>query len=297
LPERRAITTPSTFRVRFDAARHRFEGWLVEYGRRLKKLFWENPRALWSYSKRLGSALIKDPRRLRERLPPFRTIVSQTFRTFMRGWPVVLGFGLVIGLGLGAVADRFGVVLLPLLEQTVLISVVRDAVALMLAVFLTARMGASIAARLADDRQTEPIGGGRYEAAQLLALCLPHLIAGVVTGWAFYRIAEVFIVAGFRSMGDPGALWPELWQTDLVSADRMLPLAQAATWGSVKGAVYGFVVAFTACALGITTSEQKAFGRQRAIDVQNTVWESGVTALFICMALAAVFWQLQPTSG
>jgi len=35
---------PTTFRVRFDAARHRFEGWLVEYGRRLKKLFWENPR-------------------------------------------------------------------------------------------------------------------------------------------------------------------------------------------------------------------------------------------------------------
>jgi hypothetical protein len=27
------------------------------------------------------------------------------------------------------------------------------------------------------------------------------------------------------------------------------------------------------------------------------VWESGVTALFICVALAVVFWQLQPNSG
>lgn len=287
----------STIRVRFDAARHRFEGWLVEYGRRLHKLFVENPQSLWSYSKRLGMAFVLDPMRLPDRLPPFRAIVSQTFRTFMRGWPVVVGFGLVIGLGLGAVADRFGVVFLPLLEQTVLFSVVRDAAALMLAVFLTARMGASIAARLADDRQTERPGGGRYEAKQLLALCFPHLVAGAVTGWAFYRIAVVFIIAGFRSMGDPGALWPELWQSELVSADRTLPLVQAVTWGSLKGAVYGLVVAFTACALGIATSERNAFGRQRAIDVQNTVWESGVTALFICIALAAVFWQLQPNPG
>jgi ABC-type transporter Mla maintaining outer membrane lipid asymmetry permease subunit MlaE len=287
----------TTFRVRFDAARYRFEGWLVEYGRRLHKLFIENPRALWIYATRLGRALVLDPRHLPDRLPPLRAIVSQSFRTFMRGWPVVVGFGLVIGLGLGAVADRFGVVLLPLLEQTLLISVVRDGAALVLAVFLTARMGASIAARLADDRQTEPAAGGRYEAKQLLALSLPHLIAGAVTGWAFYRIALVLIIAGFRSMGDPGVLWPELWQTELVSLDRTLPLVQAATWGSLKAAVYGVVVAFAACALGIATSERKAFGRQRAIDVQNTVWESGVTALFICMALAAVFSQVQPNAG
>jgi ABC-type transporter Mla maintaining outer membrane lipid asymmetry permease subunit MlaE len=282
----------TTFRARFAAARHRFGGWLTEYGRRLKKLFQENPRALWDFTKRFGMALFLDPRRLRERLPSPGSVVSQTFRSFMRGWPVVVGFGIVIGLGLGAVADRFGVILLPLLEQTVLLSVVRDGAALILAVFLTARMGASIAARLADDRQTDLPAGGRYEGRQLLALSVPHLVAGAVTGWVFHRIAVVLIIAGFRSMGNPGALWPELWQTDLVSADRTLPLEQAALWGSVRAAVYGLVVSFTACALGIATSERKAFGRQRAIDVQNTVWESGVMALLICIALAAVFWQL-----
>jgi ABC-type transporter Mla maintaining outer membrane lipid asymmetry permease subunit MlaE len=287
----------TTFRVRFDAARHRFEGWLVEYGRRFRKLFIENPRALWSYSKRLGMALVLDPRRLPDRLPALHSVVSQAFRTFMRGWPIVIGFGLVIGLGLGAVADRFGVVFLPLLEQTVLVSIVRDGAALVLAVFLSARMGASIAARLADDRQSEPQGGDRYEAKQLLGLTLPHLFAGVVTGWAFYRLATVFIIAGFRSMGDAGALWSELWQSEPVSLDRSLPLVQAESWGSLKGAVYGLVVAFTACGLGVATSERKAFGRERSIEVQNTVWESGVTALFICVALAVVFWQLQPNSG
>lgn len=287
----------SRLRVRFDVARHRFEGWLAEYAKRLQILFVENPRALWRFGGRLGAALVLDPKRLPERMPPLRAVVAQTFRTFMRGWPVVLGFGLVIGLGLGAVADRFGVVLLPLLEQTLLLSVVRDGAALILAVFLTARMGASIAARLADDRQTDAPAEGRYEGKQLLTLTFPHLIAGAVTGWAFYRIATVLIIAGFRSMGDLGSLWPELWQTDLVSLDRALPLERAETWGALKAALYGLVVAFTACALGIATSERKAFGRQRAIDVQNAVWESGVTALFICIALAVLFSQLQPNSG
>jgi ABC-type transporter Mla maintaining outer membrane lipid asymmetry permease subunit MlaE len=287
----------TTFRVKFAAARHRFEGWLVEYGRRLRQLFVENPKALWHYLTRLGAALLRDPAQLPERLPRLRVIVAQTFRSFMRGWPVVVVFGIVIGFGLGAVADRFGQLLHPLLEQTVLLSVVRDGAPLILAVFLTARMGASIAARLADDRQTEAPPEGRFDSKQILALSVPHLVAGAVTGWLFYRIAVLFISAGFRSMGDLGAFWSELWGSDLISLDRALPLVQATFWGSLKAALYGFVVALAACALGIATSERRSFGRQRAIDVQNTVWESGVMALFICVALALLLQSLQPNFG
>lgn len=283
-----------SFRVKFDAARHRFEGWLVEYGRRLEQLFIANPKSLWRYLRRLGTAFFVDPLHLLQRLPRIRTIVGQTFRSFMRGWPVVVVFAIVIGFGLGAVADRFGVVLQPLLEQTVLLSVVRDAAPLMLAVFLTARMGASIAARLADDRQTEAPPLGPFDSTQLLHLTLPHLIAGAVSGFLFYRIAAFFVVAGFRSMGDFSAYWPELWGSDLISLDRELPLVQATGWGSLKAAVYGFLVAFAASALGIAASERRNFGRRRAIDVQNAVWESGVMALLLCIILAFVFWQIQP---
>jgi len=284
----------TSFRVRYDAARHRFEGWLVEYGRRLRQLFVENPKSLWRYLVRLGTACFVDPFHLLQRLPRFRTIVAQSFRSFMRGWPVVVVFAIVIGFGLGAVADRFGVILQPLLEQTVLLSVVRDAAPLMLAVFLTARMGASIAARLADDRQTEAPPTGPFDSSQLLHLTLPHLVAGAVSGFLFYRIAAFFVVAGFRSMGDFGAFWPELWGSDVISLDRQLPLVQATSWGSLKGALYGFLVAFAASALGIAASERRNFGRQRAIDVQNAVWESGVLALLLCLVLALVFWQIQP---
>lgn len=287
----------TAFRVRFDAARHRFDGWLVEYGHRLRQLFVENPRSLWRYRSRLGSALLHDSVPFHQRMPRLRTVVSQTFRSFMRGWPVVVVFAVVIGFGLGAVADRFGLLLQPLLEQTLLLTVVRDAVPLMLAVFLTARMGASIAARLADDRQTEPPPTGPYDATQLLHLTVPHLVAGAVTGWLFYRIAGLLLVAGFRSMGDVRAFWPELWGSDLVSLDRALPLVQAAFWGSLKAALYGFLVAFAACALGIAASERRNLGRRRAIDVQNAVWESGVMALLLCVVLALVLWQLQPNPG
>ena len=287
----------TSLRVKFDAARHRFEGWLVEYGRRLKQLFIENPRSLWRYLVRLGAAFFVDPFHLPGRLPRLGTVVAQTFRSFMRGWPVVVVFAIVIGFGLGGVADRFGLVLQPLLEQTVLLSVVRDAAPLMLAVFLTARMGASVAARLADDRQTESPPTGPFDSTQLLRLTLPHLVAGAVTGFLFYRIAAFFVIAGFRSMGDSAAFWPELWGSDLVSLDRELPLVQATNWGSLKGAVYGFLVAFAACALGIAASERRNFGRRRAIDVQNAVWESGVMALLLCIVLALLFSQVQPNPG
>jgi ABC-type transporter Mla maintaining outer membrane lipid asymmetry permease subunit MlaE len=281
----------------FAATRQRFDGWLVEYGRRLRKLLIENPRAVGQYLARLARALAVEPSRLRERLPPLRAIVGQTFRTFMRGWPVVVGFAIAIGLGLGAVADRFGVVILPLLEQTVLLAVVRDGAPLILALFLAARMGASIAARLADDRQTPAPQAPQYDAKELLALTAPHLIAGALTGWWFYRIAVFLIVAGFRSLGDLAGFWSELWGGELVSLDRALPLAQATAWGTIKAAAYGLVVALTSCSLGVATNEGRSFGRQRAIDVQNAVWESGVLALFICMLLAAILWQVQPNAG
>jgi ABC-type transporter Mla maintaining outer membrane lipid asymmetry permease subunit MlaE len=285
-----------TLRVRFAAARQRFDGWLVEYFRRSRKLFLQNPKALLDYTVRLGKAFFSDPMGLPTRMPPFHAVMSQTFRTFMRGWPVVIGFAVVTGLGLGAVADKFGVVLLPLIEQTILLTVVRDATALVLAVFLAARTGASIASRLADDRQTEPPPSGKYDSAQILRLTLPHLVASTVTGWAFYRIAVVFVIAGFRSMGDPATFWREIWGGEGFALDTELALGQANWWGGLKGAVYGFLIAYTASALGIATSEHRSFGRQRAIDVQNTVWESAVTALFLCMLMAALFWQLQPGS-
>jgi ABC-type transporter Mla maintaining outer membrane lipid asymmetry permease subunit MlaE len=264
---------------------------LVRAGRKARKLWWTNPRDLLEFSRRLGGAVFSTG--VRPRFPSPITLIRQTFRTFLRGAPVVLVLALAMGLGLGAVADKFGVLLLPLVEQTFLLAIVRDAMPIMLAVFLAARSGPSIAARLGDNRQTR-FQTGRADAKELLRGTVPHLVAGLVSGWWFFRIASVLLVSGFRSGGDLSELTNDLLASSGVPLDRELPLEAAMADGAVKTALFGFIVAYVACALGVAANEcPHRSPRHRAIALQSTVWESGVTALILCLLAAVLWWNVQ----
>jgi ABC-type transporter Mla maintaining outer membrane lipid asymmetry permease subunit MlaE len=266
---------------------------MVRAVRNVRKIWWTNPHDLLIFARRLGSALFAVgwwPRFL-----TLVTLLRQFLRTFFRGLPVVVGMAVAIGLGLGVLADRFGVLLLPLVEQTFVLATVRDAMPLILALLLTARSGASVATRLGDDRQTH-FKTGRADAKELLSTTLPHLVAGAATGWCFYRIAGALVLSGYHSRGSVSELVDGFLPSIALPLDPELALDRAVSEGSTKTALFGFIVAYVASGLGIATNEfPHRSALQRAVALQDAVWESGVTSIILCLLAAIVWWNVRGT--
>jgi ABC-type transporter Mla maintaining outer membrane lipid asymmetry permease subunit MlaE len=260
---------------------------------KLYKTWWTNPREILAFAGRLGGAVFAVG--VRRRFPRFSSVMSQTLRTFLRGITPVVFVGFAVGLGLGAVADRFGVVLQPLAEQTFVLAMVRDGMPLILALLLAARSGASVAARLGDDRQTR-FATGLADERELLTTTVPHLVAGAATGWIFSRIAGPLVVAGYRSQGSVAELVDGFLESVSLPLDPELPMDRAVADASTKTALFGFIIAFVASGLGIAANEApNRSPRQRAIALQDTVWESGVTAIILCLLAAIMWWNVRGT--
>lgn len=267
----------------------------VRVGRRLRRVFLAIPKALWDYVGRLAWAVFAV--RVRRRFPSVIRVIGQVFRTLLRGAPVVLILAVAIGLGLGVVADRFGEVLRPLVEQTFLLTIAGDALPIILALLLTARMGSSIAARISDNRVTR-FNTDKANPRELLHHTLAHLIAGAVSGWLLYRISSALVVSGFRTAGDLPDLVSDLLASVTVPLDRELPLDRAIGEGSIRSALFGFIIALVACAVGLATNEAKGLSpRRRGIAQQDAVWESGVMALILCLIAAIIWWNVRGTSA
>jgi ABC-type transporter Mla maintaining outer membrane lipid asymmetry permease subunit MlaE len=287
------VTVASLFALTRAMARELQQS-LDSAAKRLHKTWWTNPRVLVTFGLRLGGAVFAVG--VRPRFPSLITLGRQIFRTFFRGIAPVVVLAFAVGLGLGAVADRFGVLLLPLVEQTFVLAMVRDGMPLILALLLTARSGASVATRLGDDRQTS-FRTGRADARELLTTSLPHLLAGAVTGWVYSRLASALVVAGYHSRGNPWDLVDDFLASISAPLDPELPLDRVLGEASVKTALFGFIVAYVACGLGIAANEK---GRnlpteERAVELQDAVWESGVTAVIMCLLAAIAWWNIRGT--
>jgi ABC-type transporter Mla maintaining outer membrane lipid asymmetry permease subunit MlaE len=253
--------------------------------------FWRtNPHDLARFGSRLARAL--PAARWSPLILSRDGAASQTVRTFARGLGPVLLLGITLGLGFGSVADRFGMLLRPLVDETFLLAMVRDGMPLILSLLLTARTGASVAARLGDDRQT-PFGGGPASAPQLVRSSLPHLVAGPITAWLFYQIATALLLAGYQSGGDPGDLAGALADIGF-PLHPDLALGGAVAEGGAKTALFGFVIAYVSSALGIAANE-RSYDRpkDRAIGLQDAVWESGVTSIIVCVLSVILWWNVQ----
>jgi ABC-type transporter Mla maintaining outer membrane lipid asymmetry permease subunit MlaE len=276
------------------AIAHQVQLSLDSAAERLRKTWWTNPLVLLAFGLRLGRAVFAVG--VRPRFPSPIALGRQVLRTFFRGIAPVVALGFAVGLGLGAVADRFGVLLLPLVEQTFVLAMVRDGMPLILALLLTARSGASVATRLGDDRQTS-FKTGRADAQELLTACLPHLLAGAVTGWVYSRLASALVVAGYHSRGNPWDLVDDFLASISSPLDPELPLDRVLGEASGKTALFGLIVAYVACGLGIAANEEgrKLPAKERAVALQDGVWESGVTAVIMCLLAAIAWWNIRGT--
>ncbi len=256
-----------------------------------RRIWWYNPQDLVLFGPRLLRA-IPDGGWLAA-LFSRRGARGQIPRTFVRGIGPVVLLGIAVGLGLGVVADRFGMILLPLVEQTFVLAMVRDGMPLILALLLTARTGASVAARLGDNRQTR-FDQEHANSPELVGGVVPHLLAGAVTAWLFYWAAIVFLIAGYRSGGDPGDLLANVVAGGFFPLDQERELSQSGADGAAKAALFGFIIAYVSSALGISANERSyASERARAEALQDAVWESGLTSIVFCLVAAIIWWNVR----
>jgi len=271
-----------------EPLRVRGRNWLRGFVTRVGHLWVENPADLVRFSARLLGAwrsvlLDLSPRQLGRTLWRF---IAQTGRTFLRGVFEVLGLGLAIGFGVGAVARAVGPALQPLFASIIVAVLLRDAIPLILVVFLAGRMGGSIAARLGGYFGQRPGDSPLVSDRDLTQLVLPHLVAGTLTAGVFYGLAAYFTVTGYLTFGEVQRFLADSpdWYFALDSTRSALGI------GLVKSMLFGTIVVYVAAAYGIQVRERAEAGVRRSVDVQDAVWETSATVILLATGLSVLFW-------
>ena len=206
--------------------------------------------------------------------------LGQTFRTLSRGALDVLLLGTVLGLGLRTVVDQLGVVR-PIFESAFMPIFIEGGLPLGLAVLVAARSGAPVSLMLA----IRPLTHGEHDpyrrAGDLNAHVMPHLVSAPVTTALFFVVGQVFLMIGYTFDGS-SLHWT-------LARDYYTAFLDPVMAGAWRAMLFGFVVAFVACALGVEAAERRPADPAQT-KFQDAAWESTVTSIMICTLVTAGLW-------
>ncbi len=261
--------------------------WVHDWLWRIGHLWIENPLSLATFSLRLVRSLAYwfadlGSRRAAEVV---WIGVRQTFKTLLRGILAVMALGLAFGIGLGIVTSGLGSALRPIFDDTVMAVVIRDASPLGLAVFLSARTGGTIAAKLAMVPLLQDEPTVFFSPQRLQQQVVPNLLAALVTSGVFYVVLASCILGGYASNGVLG----RLPHADTLAFARALSAPFA--FGAVKAILFGGIVVYVASAFGVQAAERYISREKEARDLHYAVWESTVTSVLVCTLLTVLFWR------
>jgi ABC-type transporter Mla maintaining outer membrane lipid asymmetry permease subunit MlaE len=210
-------------------------------------------------------------------------ILTETGRSFFRGIWVALALGVALAAGLRAVGEAVGPLIEPIAEGATSKILVVDGIPLLLAVFLSARVGATLAAQLGPLAAIRGLPAMKIRTAEIRELILPSLTAGPIVAAASSFLVLLVAAAGYRAVGPLpqavfGAEWgvPGHWRMGLET-------------GLAKSAVFGFVVAYVGAALGVQAAERYRRDQPETTRVHRAVWESAVLGVIVCLVVT-MFW-------
>ncbi|MBI5471004.1 MAG: ABC transporter permease [Ignavibacteriae bacterium] len=262
---------------------------VLRYFARVGHVWIENPLSLLTFSVRFGEATLLAISRLvtPKRLQVLSKSMRQTVKAFMRGIVVIVGVGAFAGFGLGVVTAALGEILRPHFEAVIMPVVLRDVLPLLLALVLTARTGATIAAKFASSATRGSTETLTFGAHAIELEVLPQIVATVITSGAFFLILVACVGTGYFSGGNQISFSPADIQ-DFLSNETF---SQAVVSGLWKSILYGAIVAYTACAFGIQAAERFISRREETYDLHYAVWESSVTSITMCVVLTILLWK------
>jgi ABC-type transporter Mla maintaining outer membrane lipid asymmetry permease subunit MlaE len=210
-------------------------------------------------------------------------ILTETSRSFFRGIWVALALGVALAAGLRAAGQAVGPLIEPIAEGAAAKILVVDGIPLLLAVFLSARIGATLAAQLGPLPAIRGLPAMKIRNAEIREMILPTLTAGPIVGAASYFLVLLVAAAGYRAVGPlPQAVFSAEWG---VPPHWRLGLET----GLAKSAVFGFVVAYVGAALGVQAAEAYRRDQPETTGVHRAVWESAVLGVIVCLVVT-MFW-------
>lgn len=261
---------------------------------RLGHLFGENPISLLKFGwrfiltfKYLLTDLAESP------TAAFKLIwynLRMATQAFLQGLLVVAALGALLGYIVNQTAANIGGVLQFVFDSVVLRSVFKDILPLIIAIVVAGKAGASIASRFASypfvqkrhDYQTQPVF--TFSDEEVYREVVPQLTATVITSIVFYLIILACVVMGYVSSDvrgfHLGESLKEGWhfiQTGLYGA--------TIEGGMLRAAIFGFIIAFIAAALGIQASEEFTSRREEPYELHNAVWESASISISLCILI------------
>ena len=206
--------------------------------------------------------------------------LQQVFKTLSRGALDVLLIGTVLGLGLRTVVNELGIVR-PIFESAFLPTFIRGGLPLGLAILVAARSGGPLSFQLAIRPLTHGQPDAYRHSHDLNQAVLPHLVAVPVTSALFFLVGQVFLMIGYTFDGS-SLHWP----IALDYYNAFLIEIVAGTW---RAMLFGFIVAFVACAIGVETAESSPADPAEA-NLHDAAWESTAISIVVCTVLTTALW-------
>lgn len=259
---------------------------IQRYFERIGHVWVENPVSLISFGFRLGGSLVYSLNEIGSQLwwKFFSRLLKQTLRAFFRGIFLVLAIGIVSGMGVGLIYSELGQTTKPIFDQIVLVPLLRDILPMALAIIITARAGATIAAKFASYAVLKEKEQWIFTKDEFQKEVIPQIFATMVTSGFFFVVTCTTILIGYFTEG----LFQSMNLYDLQEVVQLNELSQLLYAGFWKSIIFGMIIAYVASAFGIQASESFVSSEEETYDLHYAVWESSVTSIFICLILTVV---------
>lgn len=209
-------------------------------------------------------------------------ILKQAAKAVFRGLALAAAVGVVAGLGLGALGRSAGALTRPLLDEVLMVVVLRDLLPVAVALVVAARAGSAVATKLA----LRPTTGMPHWATPFpWREVAPHLFAGGLSAPVFHLLIAFAAVAGYLAAGE--------W---LPSAASETIAGLSGTWGEalgsglVRSAVFGVLAISVAAALGTASAERRGQTDRIQYEPYRPAWESTVTSVLAAAIITLFLW-------
>lgn len=268
--------------------------WGSSFLARIGHLWVENPWQLLTFTWRLIVASVRagSERPLHTSLQYGWMAWKQIGRTLLRTAIPALGLGGALGIAIGNIVSGGGGIVRFFFDTFALTVIFKQVLPLIVAILMVARVGASIAGKfstapLFSPSATGGVGPFRSQNRDLLGQVAPLIMAGAITGGAIYLLLVIWVIAGYTSDGIIAAII-------LPSPGDIIGfIDERQIWGEIykglaESAMFGFVVAYVAAALGIAAGARVAAGSNDPEDFYYATWESGATSLILCAVIIAL---------
>jgi ABC-type transporter Mla maintaining outer membrane lipid asymmetry permease subunit MlaE len=254
---------------------------LVHFGNRVRHIWIDNPIQLFAFKGPFGRSILAALDQLGSRAwkQTARRYGEQALKAVERGAiPIAMLAGALwfggqrVGSGTGELGRR-------VIESFILVIAIRDALPLVVALFLAMRQGASLTTKFAYPQSGSP--ETKTEQMQLLTIA-PSVLSSMVAGAVFLAALATATLGGYLR----GGPLRDVQSVTTFAALTSGALRTSLLVGAAKATVFGGIIAYVALALGWQAGHEGSRLSSAGHYPYYQVWEAASISIGVCIALS-----------